>query len=332
MLSIGAGGLTVATDSPDAFCPPLEEAQAAVASRVGAVTGGQFEARYGLTRDAKSGAVSLRLVMHDEAGELVLERVLPLSESDCADAATVMALILERYFSSRSTASPSAMAAPGVPAQEAPEEVRAEPNDSEPNDSEPRDVKAAMPEEAASRASSAESTQGERSLPYSLRLSLAYSPKTLRLGVAGGVKLSPWWQWLLEANVQLLNNDVEEAGYEFAVARHALFTAAVASLRFEPRLRVFAGPELGLQWELAQAMDGALESSSSESRLLPSLGAQVGASFEATPSWEFGLFGRGAMGFAGRRFVVETRQGESQELFPLPEFYWQGGAFTSLRF
>lgn len=327
MLSIGAGGLSVATDSPDAFCPPLEEAQEAVAARVGAVTGGQFEARYGLQRDANTGATSLRLVMRDEAGTLVLERELPLNEGDCSHAATVMALILERYFTSHSSAPPSP--APSIE----PPQARVEPSlaseepVSAPPPSEPE------PEEARrTQGAPVKVSQPQAPLVHSLRLSLAYSPKTLRLGFAGGIDLTPTWQWLFEANAQLINNEVEEAGYDFSVARHALFTAAVASLRTRSRLRAFAGPELGLQWEQARALDSLLESSGTESRLVPSLGAQAGLSFEATRAWEVGAWGRGAVGLAGRRFVLEMRDGGNLELFALPEFYWQAGAFCALRF
>jgi len=91
----GLHALDLTTSTPDALCPPLEEARAAVKARVGEVRG-EFHAEYGLIRGA-DGRQALRLVLR-EGAEPVLRRELPLDEAGCDDAAQAIALVLERHF------------------------------------------------------------------------------------------------------------------------------------------------------------------------------------------------------------------------------------------
>lgn len=87
--------LDLTTGTPDAFCPPLEEARAAVQARVGEVRG-DYHAAFSLIR-SDDGQQKLKLTLHEGPQEVLL-RELPLDAAGCQDAAQTIALILERYF------------------------------------------------------------------------------------------------------------------------------------------------------------------------------------------------------------------------------------------
>jgi len=87
--------LEVTTSTADALCPPLDEARAAILSRVGEVRGA-YQVAFSLVR-ADTGGKVLDLVVQHENVE-VLHRQLPLEDSGCQDAAQAIALVLERYF------------------------------------------------------------------------------------------------------------------------------------------------------------------------------------------------------------------------------------------
>lgn len=87
--------LELTTSTPDALCPPLEEARAAVKARVGDVRG-TYHAEFALVR-GDDGQQVLDLVVRDQARQL-LHRELPLAGAGCQDAAQAIALVLERYF------------------------------------------------------------------------------------------------------------------------------------------------------------------------------------------------------------------------------------------
>ena len=87
--------LDLTTSTPDALCPPLEEARAAVKARVGEVAG-DYHAEFALIR-ATDGQQALELTLREGRVE-VLRRQLPLDAAGCQDAAQAIALVLERYF------------------------------------------------------------------------------------------------------------------------------------------------------------------------------------------------------------------------------------------
>ncbi len=91
----GFHALDLTTSTPDALCPPLEEARAAVKARAGEARG-DSHAEEGLIR-GPDGRQALRLLLR-EGTETVLRRELPLDEAGCDDAAQAIALVLERHF------------------------------------------------------------------------------------------------------------------------------------------------------------------------------------------------------------------------------------------
>jgi hypothetical protein len=106
MFSLGAlAALELSTGTPDALCPPLEEARAAIRARVGEVRG-DFRAEFALIRGDDGGQL-LELVLR-EGPHRVLHRELPLDAAGCRDAAQAIALVLERYFDTLEQPQPDA--------------------------------------------------------------------------------------------------------------------------------------------------------------------------------------------------------------------------------
>src|SRR4051812_27057029 len=91
----GFPALDVTTSTPDALCPPVEEARAAIQARVGEVRG-DYHVEFALVRGVDGRQVLELKVL--EAQRQVLTRELSLDGSGCADAAQAIALVLERYF------------------------------------------------------------------------------------------------------------------------------------------------------------------------------------------------------------------------------------------
>src|SRR5688572_15537513 len=96
------GGLLVETGSPDALCPDLASAEAAIHARLGELEAGDsanWRLRYtmGHAPAATSGDF-VRLELYDPENELRLSRDVPLAGESCATVARVMALVIDRFF------------------------------------------------------------------------------------------------------------------------------------------------------------------------------------------------------------------------------------------
>jgi hypothetical protein len=110
--------LELTTLTPDALCPPLEEARAAVKARVGEVRG-SYHADFSLIR-GDDGHQVLDLRLRDGAQQ-VLHRELSLDQGGCQDAAQAIALVLERYFDAVETPPDGQSAAAENPVANRPE-------------------------------------------------------------------------------------------------------------------------------------------------------------------------------------------------------------------
>jgi hypothetical protein len=96
LFALGAG-LNVDSLSPDALCPPLEETRRAVAARLGNVElEGTWRATYVVVHRTRGDFVSL--VLLDPQGVMRLERELPVQAGSCSTLSSAIALVLERFF------------------------------------------------------------------------------------------------------------------------------------------------------------------------------------------------------------------------------------------
>lgn len=96
-----APGLAVETGSPDALCPELSATRAAVEARLGVVgVEGRagWTARYTMWHLPDRDSDFVRLEVTDPGGVRRLSRDLPLTDASCSTMASVIALVLDRYF------------------------------------------------------------------------------------------------------------------------------------------------------------------------------------------------------------------------------------------
>ncbi|HWA78138.1 MAG TPA: hypothetical protein VG937_37640 [Polyangiaceae bacterium] len=98
----GDSGLVLETGSPDALCPDLAQARAAVSRRLGAleVAGRRgFRARYTVGHAPEGSPRDfVRLELFDSEGARELIRDLPMNGESCSTMAEAIALVLDRHF------------------------------------------------------------------------------------------------------------------------------------------------------------------------------------------------------------------------------------------
>lgn len=356
LLAASTSGLTVDTDSPDALCPPLDEAREVIASRVGRIQGGDYRARYRVVFDAQKGRNTLELELRD-GSDLVLEREIPLEAADCSDAALAMALVLERFFASAFELTPQRQGPTALPAS--PE--RAVRPDRDRGDPLPTDLEgpaAAVteletPSSAGSSSAVAERDvaaqvapgQGERRLStledgddlaphlWWLRghLDIAQGP-LFQVGL--GVELSSlgWWSLLLDTNFQIFRNEVESNGYSLGTLRHGIGLVPSYVWRATRWVSFQVGPHLGAQLQVAQLLgEEPSRKFGPHVRVLPATGAQLGVDWRVTKRLRLGLLGRFIYLLPGVSFAVEQNQGQSSEVLSLPSLTWDAGVSWSLR-
>lgn len=169
----GLLALDVTTSTPDALCPPLEEARAAIKARVGEVRGA-YHVEFALVR-AADGHQVLELDVR-EGQQKVLERELQLDDAGCQNAAQTIALVLERYFDAVERPAPAPDLEP-IPAATHPDQSQ---NSPAPQDREVPAADAAPAPSRAVRASAGVSYDWELGVAPTLGVGLF--PTALRLG------------------------------------------------------------------------------------------------------------------------------------------------------
>jgi hypothetical protein len=275
LVVLGAAGLTVDSLSPDALCPPLEETRVAVAARLGSVElEGTWRATYLLVHRTQGDFVSLSL--RDPDGALRLERELPVQGGSCATLSRVIALVLERFFLRPEQATPSEPTAlllepPSQPATEptvstnAPEAARSEPPPAAvttPTSEQP-DVTAAP---AAAK-------------PRHYRLSAALWASTSWMAPSLGLarNLGGPYQLALNAGFDLSRH--EARAFDGSVSLRRAPLALDCGREFELGSAASAGAALEVLGIIEEAETTALAASGSGLRVVPGLGARVGARF-----------------------------------------------------
>lgn len=97
-------GLVVESLSADALCPDLAQTERAVSDRIGQLDvplGKVWRASYTLVHSPSTGQPDVvRLELRDPEASVRLVRDLPLGGQSCRDMASVIALVLDRYFRS----------------------------------------------------------------------------------------------------------------------------------------------------------------------------------------------------------------------------------------
>jgi hypothetical protein len=223
VLGLGASGLDVTTETPDSLCPPLEATRQAVQARVGEVAGGPYRAVYTLVRDAELGVDSVRLVLTDGEGQMLLERLLPVPVGGCADLATAIALVLERHFQGMGGGAGEV----GEDPHEASDAADAPPAPSAAPAARPDSVPAVgSPVAASPSAQQPPELRGTTPAPAWLRLraggGLNHDSSPL-FTVGAEFRAAPWWNVGLDAALAVVPSRRSDRGYAFESSTHAFW-------------------------------------------------------------------------------------------------------------
>lgn len=308
----GFPALEVTTSTPDALCPPVAEARAAVEARVGEVRG-DYRAEFALIR-ALDGHQVLELSLR-EGQQQVLARELPLDGAGCEDAAQAIALVLERYF--------DAVEKPAAPAPNR-EPIPVTLDEPPVHVSTAAPVRDAAPSPAP--AATAPMWRAHAGFGYDLHLGsapllgLALFPSSwkltrrLELGVA--LDLTPFAS----------SRRQEVRGQE--ISAFTVQTALSLPLAWQlGRWSVALGPWAQLRFQRAEAASLAHEQVAY--RAVAGFGAVAQLGWSPAPRWTIGLgaaLGRQAAG-ATSRFVLRGADGAAKPVL-VPESWFGQGRLT----
>lgn len=349
LLALGATGLHVETDTPDALCPPLEPVRQAVRSRLGEVEGGPYEARFAVVRGGNRESDVLVLTLREADGEELLRRELPLASLGCNDAAEVIALVLERFFQQMSgveaplllreeapppptapaspeppSTAPSAAEAPGEPAPPRPsaaEPVQPE-GDTTPDPSSTPPTTAAPP--SATPPADGEGAGGDPPPAWSLRGNIGlHSTLVPGAGLGAGFRPTAWLQLVLDTTWPIGVQTLEEQGLQLSTNSSWLFGSGLFLLEQGP-WSVGAGPAVGLELQQAEIEGAPGLSAGRKARLLFGVGAHaVGRFLLSDPlELELGVRALPMITGAAREFAVRGRDGGITEVLRPPSFAW----------
>jgi hypothetical protein len=286
----GFPALDVTTSTPDALCPPIEEARAAIQARVGEVRG-DYHVEFALVRGV-DGRQVLKLSVH-EAQQPVLTRELSLDDAGCEDAAQAIALVLERYF--------DAVEKPMVAAK--PEPIPVTPDEPPSRNSPPAVVdQAPLVAPATSRWRTWSASAG---FLYDLELGLAPS-----LGVVArpeAFRLTSRLQFAVALEVAPFLSAIEQRVREQEISAFSVQTALSIPLvwRFE-RWSASLGPWAQLRFQRAEAES--LTHSQRAYRAVPGAGGVMQLAWSPASRWTLGVgvAGGAQAASATSRFVLRT--------------------------
>lgn len=317
----GLHALDLTTSTPDALCPPLEEAREAVRTRVGDVRG-DFQAEFGLIR-RDDGQPALELLLREGAEE-VLHRELPLDDAGCDSAAQAIALVLERYFDALESPAPKAAA----PQLESPP-IAAAPL--------PAQVASHLPASPRVRAANADAPASAS--PWRARAGFLYD-RELKLAPTLGVTLYPH-AWQLTPRVRVgaaLDVAIFLSQNEESVRSEQLtLSSAQAALSLPLTLQlssweISAGP--WAHWRLQRAEAPAEIQGATQYRALPGFGGFTQLSVKWGGRWSLGAglaLGAQLRGSAAR-FVLQGDNGERNAVLVPDAWFLQASLAAGLTF
>jgi hypothetical protein len=306
----GFPALDVTTSTPDALCPPIEEARAAIQARVGEIRG-DYHVEFALVRGI-DGRQVLELRVR-EAQRQVLARELPLDGAGCQDAAQAIALVLERYF--------DAVERPVVVANPEPIPVS---TDEQPSQNSPPIAAPEAPE--SPQTSVWRAWRARAGFIYDLELGVGASLGLVRFPEA--FRLTPRVQLAVALDVAPFLSKLEESVREQEISAFSVQTALSIPLvwHFEPWSASF-GPWAQLRIQRAEA--ASLTHQQPAYRVLPGVGAVTQLAWSPASRWTLGLgVAAGAQATnATSRFVLRTTDDDPRPVL-VPESWFGQGQLT----
>jgi hypothetical protein len=307
----GFPALDVTTSTPDALCPPIEEARAAIQARVGEVRG-DYHVEFALVRGV-DGRQVLELKVH-EAQQQVLARELPLDRAGCQDAAQAIALVLERYF--------DAVEKPTVAPPPEPIPVTTD----EPLSRNSPPVVVGEVATATPTASRWRAWRARAGFIYDLKLGIA--PTVGMAQFPAAFRFTPRLELGVALDVAPFLSQLKQSVREQEISAISVQAALSIPLvwHFEP-WSASLGPWAQLRIQRAQA--ASLTHSQRAYRVVPAVGAVAQLAWSPASPWTlaFGVAGGAQSSTATSRFVLQTTDRGPQPVL-VPETWFAQGQLT----
>jgi hypothetical protein len=306
----GFPALDITTSTPDALCPPIEEARAAIQARVGEVRG-DYHVEFALVRGV-DGRQVLELTVH-EAHKQVLARELPLDAAGCEDAAQAIALVLERYFD----------AVEPPPATPKPQPTTVSSNEQTSQNSPPAVAGKAT---NASTASRGRAWRARAGFIYDLELGVGASVGAM--GLPEALRLTPRLQLAVALDIAPFLSHTRQSVREQEISAFSVQAALSMPLvwHFEPWSASF-GP--WAQVRIQRAEGKSLTHQQRAYRMVPGVGGVTQLAWSPASRWTLGLgVAAGAQATtATSRFVLRSNDTGSQPVL-VPEPWFGQGQLT----
>ncbi len=319
-------GLTIESTSPDAYCPPVSEVRNAVTARVGAVTGEEFQARYGLVRDATTGRTIVSLSLRDSNDREVLHREIPVTDAGCSDAALAIAVVLERYF--------SGVIRPSTETPEPSSETKSDDESEEEIVREPAEVTEAADTPPPPAQNNAEGVEAPNFSPHR-----SFLRGTIALGdvpapavhLTFGHAFNRWGALFTELSTWPLLTTVQQHPYETKMWFWALGFGVEARTRLSQRLEAAIAPQVGAALQGARVAGANVSAERLQTRMAPSLGAALRLGYRLSDRIGLGAQVHGIALLGGKRFVVQEGA-VRHEVLDLPSGRGDAGLYFSYSF
>lgn len=307
-IASAAAGLIIESGAPDSLCPDLSSTRQAVEARLGAVEPSAdrpWKARYTIVHAEGEGDY-IRLELFDAQGERRLVRDLPMAGETCSTMAQIIALVLDRFF--RDLGAPEPEVAP-----------RAEPTPKAPPQPTPP-----APEPIAPPPANFTPT---RPVVLGLWGGVGGEPLGPSLAASLRVSLSEQWQvgvlaaWLTGEKEAASVGSGDAAASLRAMAGRGFVAWTGHSGRFEYRL----GPEFLIQVEHASASQEVRSEPYQQSayRVRPGLGVHAGAAVWLLPQLALAVTGAVDASSSTRRFLIRDET-QSEPIEVLKPSIFQG--------
>lgn len=299
-LALGQPELTVVAEDEHSRCPDLVETQRLVNERVDGHLESAHELHQQVVTDAQSGQSYVRIRLFNLEHAILLERLIPVENNDCADVPLAIATIAEHYFYDVSVTN---AAAPPLPTPEQREESQLEASES-------------LKQSTLSVADTKQQNKSSRTRVYG-SVAVGHDGRPfLELGLnqffvpRGFIDLS--------MRAQLVRAQHKEEGYQITHMRHSLYLGSGLQLPLHPSLALTFVPQLGIAYQQAELEGDQVVSEGVHARFVPSIGIKSDLFFKWTNRFWLGLGGRVHEQLGGQRFVISRANEPPLEVLPLP--------------
>ncbi len=316
LCALGQLALTVVSDGQSSTCPDPELTQRLIDARMADSIAPRHNLHQEFVTDAQSGQSYVRLRLYNENDAMLLERLLPVEDDDCADVPLAVAIILENYFSDISPPVSSPAETDGPPRTPA---TAGEATPDPPTDQpvEPPATPPVEPQPLRGTIWGGLNMGAEAALSIELGFNYFFSSR-------GFLDLS--------VDTQLFRTRHTEGDYQIAHSIHSFYLGSGFVLPLSESAGLNVAPQIGAHYQRAILRGDNVQDAGTKGRIIASLGLKTLLSFDLSRRLLLGVGARVGAYLAGPHLIVTVPNEAPTELYPLPRFDWDGHLLVGYRF